>query len=129
MQAIESCSGKYTCKIENEAGVAESIADIIVKKKCLSPVFLKRLQSKYLEIGQRLIMEAEIGGTPEPKIFWYFNENEILGTEGGVQLRKLGCHVTLIIDNVEVYILIKLGTSLLTLHTFRWATMDNMLSK
>ena len=98
-----SLSGKYTCKAENEAGIAESIADIIVKKKHLSPVFLKRLQSKYLELGQRLIMEVELGGSPIPEVYWYFNEKEIFpGTNNEICLRRLGCHATLIIESVKV---------------------------
>ena len=100
-KANEAASGKYICKAENEAGVAESIADVVVKKKNIPPVFIKRLQSKYLEIGQRLILEVEIGGAPFPEIVWYFNEKEISPSQD-IHIRRLGCHATLIIDMVSL---------------------------
>ena len=94
-------SGNYICKAENEAGMAESIADVVVKKKQLSPVFLNRLQSKYHELGQRLIMEVEIGGKPSPEVFWYLNEREIK-SGGDLQIRRHGNHATLIIESLKV---------------------------
>ena len=99
-----SLSGNYICKAENEAGMAESIADVVVKKKQLSPVFLNRLQSKYHELGQRLIMEVEIGGKPSPEVFWYLNEREIK-SGGDLQIRRHGNHATLIIESLKVFML------------------------
>ena len=99
-----SLSGNYICKAENEAGMAESIADVVVKKKQLSPVFLNRLQSKYHELGQRLIMEVEIGGKPSPDVFWYLNEREIK-SGGDLQIRRHGNHATLIIESLKVFML------------------------
>ena len=91
----ESQMGKYNCRAENEAGIAESICDVVVKKKTLSPVFLKRIQSKYLDIGQRLLLEVEIGGMPSPSIMWFFNDIEIVANET-IQLRRMESHASLI---------------------------------
>ena len=95
----ESQMGKYNCRAENEAGIAESICDVVVKKKTLSPVFLKRIQSKYLDIGQRLLLEVEIGGMPSPSIMWFFNDIEIVANET-IQLRRMESHASLIINSV-----------------------------
>ena len=87
--------------MENQAGTAESLADVVVKKQTVAPVFKKRLQSKYLELGQRLIMEVELGGSPSPEVHWFLNEREIF-SDLNIQHRRMGCHATLIIESVQV---------------------------
>ena len=48
-------------------------------------------------------MEVEIGGSPVPEVHWYFNEKEMIpGANSEFNLRRLGCHATLIIETVKV---------------------------
>ena len=99
----EADAGQYCCKAENEAGTAESLADVIVNRDSSAPVFINRLTSQYLTVGQRLLMEVEVGGEPLPQLRWYFNEKEI--SQGGpVVLRRQGACATLLIDSVKVLI-------------------------
>ena len=100
MQSSPHHGGQYRCKAENEAGTAESLADVIVKKETSAPVFLKRLTSHYLTLGKRLVMEVEVGGSPAPEVLWYFNEREI--SPGKCVLRRQGACATLLISSVQV---------------------------
>ena len=102
-RASQSDAGQYRCKAENEAGTAESLADVIVNRDSSAPVFINRLTSQYLNVGQRLVMEVEVGGDPLPELRWYFNQREI--TQGSsVVLRRQGASATLLINSAQVII-------------------------
>ena len=91
--------------MKNSAGTAESTADLVVKRKQLSPVFLKRLQSISENAGNRVIVEVEVGGTPSPTVVWFKDGVPIVNTPGHVKIHENGpCH-TLIIANVNVGII------------------------
>ena len=97
----ENHSGKYTCHAENDGGSAESTADIVVRKKNLSPIFLKRLQSQEIDVGQKLLLEVEIGGSPVPEVTWYFNGNRI--SESPTRFFRVeGTHYMLHTQNIQV---------------------------
>ena len=97
----EHHAGKYTCRAENEAGSAESTSDLVVKKKNLSPVFLRRLRSQDIILGRKLVLEVEIGGSPSPQVAWYLNEEQIIGNNSR-QLSKQGNHFRLAIPMIKV---------------------------
>ena len=73
-------------------------------------------------------MEVELGGSPIPEVYWYFNEKEIFpGTNNEICLRRLGCHATLIIERVKViHFILWIQITIISL-LFRWNIMDNML--
>ena len=54
-----------------------STADLVVKRSKLSPVFLRRLNSQSISLGQKLKLEVEVGGYPNPKVTWYKDDKEI----------------------------------------------------
>ena len=58
----------YTCRAENSGGSSESSADVVIRRKELSPVFLKRLRGVAVEVGQPLLLEVEVGGIPAPEV-------------------------------------------------------------
>ena len=88
--------------MENAGGSAESTADLIVKRKQLSPVFLKRLQSISENMGGRLVAEVEVGGTPSPKVTWFKDGIPIADQPGHIKIHDDGpCH-TLIIAKTDV---------------------------
>ena len=101
LQSSKQDGGQYRCRADNEAGTAESLADLIVKRETSAPVFLKRLTSQYLTPGKRLVMEVEVGGSPIPEICWYFNEKEVRPGKS-VLMRRQGAFATLIINSVQV---------------------------
>ena len=100
----EHHAGKYTCRAENDGGSAESTADLVVKKKHLSPVFLRRLQSQVIVLGQKLVLEVESGGFPMPQVTWYLNEEQV-NSDSSRHIREQGTHFLLIVSNVRVSIL------------------------
>ena len=100
-QVSERDAGKYTCRAENDAGTAESTADLVIKKKQLSPVFLKRLQSRTINAGQKLVLEVEVGGSPLPEVTWYLNENQIFDSAER-QIIMEGTHCLLVIQVLKV---------------------------
>ena len=67
----------YTCRLENSFGCADCSTNIVVKRKQLSPVFLRRLQPIWMEENQRLVAEVEIGGMPAPTVEWFKEDEEL----------------------------------------------------
>ena len=96
-QIKEHQAGKYTCKLDTASGSAESSTDVVVKRKHLSPVFLRRLQPIWVEEGQRIVAEVEIGGMPAPHVYW-FKDDELL-REGRIKFSKSGPCYAMIIEN------------------------------
>uniref|UniRef100_A0A0C9RAI6 Unc-89_2 protein n=1 Tax=Fopius arisanus TaxID=64838 RepID=A0A0C9RAI6_9HYME len=92
-------AGRYTCTAINEVGNASSTADLVVKKTIFPPVFGKRLQAQIAKTGERVIMEVEITGTPEPTVTWYKDDEPLMDTDG--ELRQLGNCYLLIIERAE----------------------------
>ncbi|XP_034951171.1 uncharacterized protein [Chelonus insularis] len=92
-------AGRYTCTAVNDVGNASSTADLVVKKTIFPPVFGKRLQAQVAKKGERVIMEVEITGTPEPTVTWYKNDEPLMDVDG--QLKQLGNCYLLIIDAAE----------------------------
>ena len=97
----EHHAGKYTCRAVNAGGSAESTADLVVKKKHLSPVFLRRLQSQVIVLGQKLVLEVESGGFPLPQVTWYLNEEQVKYNSSR-QIREQGSHFLLVVPNARV---------------------------
>ena len=88
--------------MNNPGGTAESTADLVVKRKQLSPVFLKRLRPVSENMGSRIVAEVEVGGTPTPNVFWFKDGTNITNQPGHIKIYENGpCH-TLIIANVTV---------------------------
>ena len=94
-------AGKYTCRAENDAGSAESTADIVVRKKHHPPIFLRRLQSQILPFGKKLTLEAEIGGSPVPEVTWYLN-GKMISENITRHIREEGSHFMLQLPKIEV---------------------------
>ena len=88
--------------MNNPGGTAESTADLVVRRKQLSPVFLKRLRPVSETTGSRIVAEVEVGGTPSPNVFWFKDGISITNQPGHIKIYESGpCH-SLIIANVTV---------------------------
>lgn len=92
-------AGRYSAVAKNDAGSATSTADVVVKKSIFPPVFGRRLQAQVVKKGERVIMDVEITGTPEPQVSWYKDDRPIAqAMTSEYKITQLGnCH-KLIID-------------------------------
>ncbi|KAL6255449.1 hypothetical protein P5V15_013784 [Pogonomyrmex californicus] len=94
-------AGRYTCTVSNDVGSASSTADLIVKKTTFPPVFGKRLKAQVIKKGDRIIMEVEITGIPEPTISWYKNDVPINEQPPKLRIIQQGNCYTLLIDKAK----------------------------
>ncbi|GLH07316.1 Protein turtle, partial [Gryllus bimaculatus] len=97
-------AGKYTCKVVNNVGSASSTADIVVKKTFLPPIFGRRLQARSVKEGERVVMEVEITGIPDPDVTWYKDGQQILSTvpDSSFRTKVQGNCYSLIIEKVSL---------------------------
>lgn len=118
-------AGRYTCTVNNDVGSASSTADLVVKSKqrygptrtyimntftvcpctisetIFPPVFGKRLKAQVVKKGDRVIMEVEITGIPEPTVTWYKNDMPINKRPPELKIIQQGNCYTLVIDKGE----------------------------
>ncbi|CAG9864548.1 unnamed protein product [Phyllotreta striolata] len=94
-------AGRYSCTAINEGGTAVSTADLVVRKTIFPPVFGRRLQAQVIKKGDRIIMEVEITGSPEPTVTWYKDGN-LINDRTTYKIKSMGQGHTLIIDNAGI---------------------------
>ncbi|XP_011495830.1 PREDICTED: muscle M-line assembly protein unc-89 [Ceratosolen solmsi marchali] len=92
-------AGRYTCTARNDVGNSSSTADLVVKKTIFPPVFGRRLQAQVVKKGDRVIMEVEITGTPEPTVTWYKDDEPLIKSE--FRMKQQGNCYFLLIDKAE----------------------------
>ncbi|KAJ8687531.1 hypothetical protein QAD02_023325 [Eretmocerus hayati] len=92
-------AGRYTCTARNDLGNASSTADLVVKKTIFPPVFGRRLQAQVIKKGDRVVMEVEVTGTPDPTIVWFKDDEPIIEPEFG--MKRQGNSYYLLIDKAE----------------------------
>ncbi|KAL6428692.1 hypothetical protein ACFW04_007940 [Cataglyphis niger] len=94
-------AGRYTCTVSNDVGNASSTADLVVKKTIFPPVFGKRLKAQVAKKGDRVVMEVEITGIPEPTVSWYKNDVPIIERSPELRIIQQGNCYTLHINKVK----------------------------
>ncbi|XP_029766379.1 titin-like, partial [Terrapene carolina triunguis] len=74
-----SKSGYYTCQVSNDVGSDSCTATLLVTEP---PKFVKKLEaSKVVKRGDSARFECKISGSPEIRVVWYRNDNEIIASE------------------------------------------------
>uniref|UniRef100_A0A8C3XMM8 Ig-like domain-containing protein n=1 Tax=Chelydra serpentina TaxID=8475 RepID=A0A8C3XMM8_CHESE len=74
-----SKSGHYTCQVSNDVGSDSCTATLLVTEP---PKFVKKLEaSKVVKRGDSARFECKISGSPEIRVVWYRNDNEIIASE------------------------------------------------
>lgn len=72
---------------------------VLISESIFPPVFGHRLQAKVAKSGERVIMDIEVSGTPQPIVTWFKDDKPL--EEANVSAHKItscaNCH-TLIIE-------------------------------
>ncbi|XP_049539392.1 uncharacterized protein LOC125953706 isoform X4 [Anopheles darlingi] len=95
-------AGRYTATASNAAGACSSTADLVVKKSIFPPVFGRRLQAQTASRGDRVVLDIEVTGTPEPTVSWFKDERAIqeVLAPGSYHLQQVGPCFKLIFEQV-----------------------------
>ncbi|XP_046807759.1 uncharacterized protein LOC111679299 isoform X8 [Lucilia cuprina] len=80
-------AGRYAVTASNTMGQSTSTADLVVKKTIFPPVFGRRLQAQVVKKGEKIIMEVEVTGLPEPTVVWMKDEKPL--NESGLSQHRL----------------------------------------
>lgn len=63
----------------------------------MPPVFGRRLQAQLVKKGERVTMEVEVTGLPDPTISWYKDGEKLQSQPGDFSIRTQGnCHLLVI---------------------------------
>lgn len=65
------------------------------------PVFGRRLQAQVIKKGDRVNMEVEVTGTPEPTVTWYKNNIPVSQLGKDYKIKHIGNSYTLVIEKGE----------------------------
>lgn len=123
-----SDAGRYSCSATNSMGNAVSTADVVVKSKfhpfsiylivhfrsvmkiycslletMFPPVFGHRLQAKVAKLGERVVMDIEVSGIPEPIVTWHKDDKPLIeAIISKHKIQSIGNSHTLIIEKGKV---------------------------
>lgn len=71
----------------------------LISESMFPPVFGHRLQAKVAKSGERVVMDIEVSGTPQPNVTWYKDDKPL--PEANITTHKISssgnCH-TLVIE-------------------------------
>ncbi|XP_037901175.1 titin isoform X13 [Glossina fuscipes] len=96
-------AGRYAVTASNAMGQSTSTADLVVKKTIFPPVFGRRLQAQVVKKDEKIIMEVEVTGLPEPTVVWMKDEKPL--SEANLSSHRLlnqGNSHKLIIENGQI---------------------------
>ncbi|XP_065086402.1 titin isoform X2 [Ochlerotatus camptorhynchus] len=96
-------AGRYTATASNAAGASSTTADLVVKKSIFPPVFGRRVQAQSVRRGDRVILDAEISGTPEPIVAWFKDNRPVQEAlrQGSYALQQVGPTCKLIFEQID----------------------------
>uniref|UniRef100_A0A182VN58 Ig-like domain-containing protein n=1 Tax=Anopheles merus TaxID=30066 RepID=A0A182VN58_ANOME len=97
-------AGRYTATASNAAGASTSTADLVVKKSIFPPVFGRRLQAQTVRNGDRVVLDVEVSGTPEPSVAWFKDGRPVQDAfaPGSYALQQVGPCFKLIFEQVSL---------------------------
>nr|XP_029725941.1 muscle M-line assembly protein unc-89-like isoform X7 [Aedes albopictus] len=97
-------AGRYTATASNAAGASSTTADLVVKKSIFPPVFGRRLQAQSVHRGERIILDAEVSGTPEPTVAWFKDNRPVQEAlrPGSYTLQQVGPTCKLIFEQIDL---------------------------
>uniref|UniRef100_A0A182UHM8 Ig-like domain-containing protein n=1 Tax=Anopheles melas TaxID=34690 RepID=A0A182UHM8_9DIPT len=91
-------AGRYTATASNAAGASTSTADLVVK------MFGRRLQAQTVRNGDRVVLDVEVSGTPEPSVAWFKDGRPVQEAfaPGSYALQQVGPCFKLIFEQVSL---------------------------
>ncbi|XP_020814330.1 muscle M-line assembly protein unc-89 isoform X5 [Drosophila serrata] len=95
-------AGRYAVTASNAVGQSTSTADLVVKKTIFPPVFGRRLQAQVSKKGEKLVMEVEVTGLPDPTVTWLKDDKPL--KDAGISQHRLlaqGNSYRLIIEKAQ----------------------------
>uniref|UniRef100_A0A182MAH5 Ig-like domain-containing protein n=1 Tax=Anopheles culicifacies TaxID=139723 RepID=A0A182MAH5_9DIPT len=97
-------AGRYTATASNAAGASTTTADLVVKKSIFPPVFGRRLQAQTANNGDRVVLDVEVSGTPEPTITWFKDGRSVQDAlaPGSYALQQVGSCFKLIFEQITM---------------------------
>uniref|UniRef100_A0A182PH82 Ig-like domain-containing protein n=1 Tax=Anopheles epiroticus TaxID=199890 RepID=A0A182PH82_9DIPT len=97
-------AGRYTATASNAAGASTTTADLVVKKSIFPPVFGRRLQAQTVRNGDRVVLDVEVSGTPEPSVAWFKDNRPVQEAlaPGSYALQQVGSCFKLIFEQVSL---------------------------
>uniref|UniRef100_A0A4Y0BLD6 Ig-like domain-containing protein n=1 Tax=Anopheles funestus TaxID=62324 RepID=A0A4Y0BLD6_ANOFN len=97
-------AGRYTATASNAAGASTTTADLVVKKSIFPPVFGRRLQAQTARNGDRVVLDVEVSGTPEPTVVWYKDGRSVQDAlaPGSYALQQVGSCFKLIFEQITM---------------------------
>ena len=75
--AVLDDSGKYSCEVSNEFGVAVSSCTVNVEEVVEAPSFISKLQVVQVSEGKNAEFQVKVKGIPRPTIAWYKDDKKI----------------------------------------------------
>lgn len=91
-------SGVFTCEAKNDAGVARSSAQLIIRKS-LAPIFIRPTQNISVYEDHSISLNCLAYGEPEPQVLWYKNGQRLI-TDSRVFFEPSGL---LVISEVKLF--------------------------
>lgn len=70
----------------------------VIAETIFPPVFGRRLQAQVVKKGDRVLMEVEITGSPEPTVTWYKDDEIIFEYPPEIRIKSQGDCYMLMID-------------------------------
>ncbi|KAL5290623.1 hypothetical protein ACFFRR_010159 [Megaselia abdita] len=96
-------AGRYSVVATNPMGESTCTADVVVKKKIFPPVFGHRLQPQTVNIGDRVVLEVEVTGMPDPTIEWFKDGKPLEESRVSEHsIRNFGNTHTLVVEKAEI---------------------------
>lgn len=71
---------------------------VLVTENVFPPVMCRRLLPNTVAEGERVVLEIEVAGTPEPTVSWFKNNQPLSATSTLYRLRQQGSCSAVVID-------------------------------
>ncbi|GFS02464.1 titin, partial [Elysia marginata] len=79
-EAYSEDSGQFMCTAENEAGLASSTAELLVRATLIPPGFVEMLKTTHAYEGETVRLEVKVTGDPPPTVAWFKDGNRLVSS-------------------------------------------------
>ena len=101
---ISSCrdddGGIYTCRASNKFGTATCEARLLIAEDTVPPRFTKKLYDSTADAGNTVEFSVKYIGTPEPKVSWFLDDEEISEDDEGMDIETEPGSSLLVLEDI-----------------------------